>query len=321
MALATPSGSMVGGTIHAVMAGAHSGPSAGAHGSAGIAGSASGEAHGSAGIAASASGGAHGSVGIAASGSAGGSGPDSPPHSTPPEPTTTAPPTPPTPPAPPASAAGSSSASGDQTPAGCATAHITSVTATVLDGDRAVLVTVMVSGDVGWMSAGADGMGGASLHVVPGGFQGTLTAAGPVVAGTVVHVGTCRGALQASAIVSGGLPGAARSGPSPSQETSPTTTEPHRSVAPGCASATITLLTAVAVDGGTGVRVIALVTGDVGSMSAVIDGSAIGSLQPIPGGFEGTLAVTGSTIVAPGTAVLVGTCGGALQGHTTVAAS
>ena len=66
---------------------------------------------------------------------------------------------------------------------------------------RSVTVTVLVTGDVGWMSGEVNGIGGVTLHAIPGGFAGTVTSSSPVPPGTEVVVGTCGGKLRASAKV------------------------------------------------------------------------------------------------------------------------
>jgi hypothetical protein len=67
--------------------------------------------------------------------------------------------------------------------------------------------------------------------------------------------------------------------------------------------------------GGHEVLVVVRTTGTVPYLSAVVGGVAI-SLTPASGGFRGT--ITSATAIAPGAVLRVGSCGGSLQGSTTV---
>ncbi|HZQ59054.1 MAG TPA: hypothetical protein VFA84_13525 [Acidimicrobiales bacterium] len=209
-------------------------------------------------------------------------------------------------------------------PSGTCDGHITSFAVTVADGGRALRLTVMVSGQIGWMSAYARGFGGAALAPVPGGFAGVISGPSPVAPGTEVVVGSCGGHVRASTKV-GGASSDTTSGTSPTPAPStdaPTTTAapaPHNDLAPGCGTATITSVAARLRGGGSAVTVTVMVDGTVGGMSAGIEGLGGIAMHPVPGGFAGTLTVTGTVPV--GATVVVGACGGRLRAIATVVAA
>src|SRR5579864_6067160 len=81
---------------------------------------------------------------------------------------------------------------------------ITAFRVVLVDGGRGIQLTVLVSGHVGWMSAYAEGFGGAALSPITGGFQGTITGHEPVAPGTKVIVGSCGNRVRASTVIGGG---------------------------------------------------------------------------------------------------------------------
>jgi hypothetical protein len=256
------------------------------------------------------------------------------------DPTTTYPTAPTTPPAGPGPAAGPAdpatttvpgqapvAPTSGALPAGCATARITGLTVRPVDGGLGIVLTVSVSGgDVGWMSAAAEGFGEAALSPVSGGWQGTMTGSSPIAFGTPIVVGTCGGKLRAHTTFGGtGTVGAGSDptttvAPDPTAVApDPTTTlapQPRSDLPAGCATAAITSVTALLGDGGHAVTVTVMVSADVGWMSGLVNGVGGISLAPIPGGFEGTL--TASAPIPAGTTVVVGTCGGKLRASATV---
>jgi hypothetical protein len=217
---------------------------------------------------------------------------------------------------------GTTAPDGTTAPATCA-GRITSFTVALVDGGRGIRITVLVSGTVGWMSADAPGFGGAALAPIEGGFQGTVTGNGPVPPGTEVLVGSCHNHVKASTVVGGGdgspATGGATTPTTAGPVTTTTTAVTKRSDLPaGCATASITSVSAVIGDGGHSVTVTVLVDGSVGWMSGEVNGVGGITLAAVPGGFAGTL--TSATPVAPGTTVVVGTCGGKLRATATVTA-
>ncbi len=250
-------------------------------------------------------------------------------------PTTSAP----TPPAGPSGSTPSSvSGQGSTGPApDCTTAQITGLRITAIDGGHAIVVTVLVSGHVGWMSAAADGFGAATLSPIPGGWRGTITGSEPITLGTRIVVGTCDGRLQARTHFggTGTTPGGAgdtsggtttTGGATPPAGGEPTTTEPPTTIVStrsdlpvACATAAITSVTAVLGGGGHAVTVTVLMTPGVGWMSGYANGVGGITLAPVSGGFQGTL--TSDTPIPPGTTVVVGTCGGRLRATATVGAA
>jgi hypothetical protein len=217
-------------------------------------------------------------------------------------------------------------------PSGPATCEgtITAFKVVLVDGGRGIQLTVLVSGHVGWMSAYAEGFGGAALSPITGGFQGTITGHEPVAPGTKVLVGSCGNRVRASAVVgSDGAPPSDATPPGDPTTTapsSPTTTAPSvtsSDLPAGCSTASITSVTAMLLDGGLEVRGAVQVDGSVGWMSGAIEGPG-GSivegitLQAVTGGFVGT--ATSSTPFPAGSTLVVGTCGGKLRGSAPVLA-
>jgi hypothetical protein len=203
---------------------------------------------------------------------------------------------------------------GDASTADCA-GTITSFTVTPSDGGRTIILTVMVSGHVGWMSAYAAGFGGAALTPMSGGFRGYIHGTAPIAPGTKVIVGSCHNRVRASTTIGGD----GATGPTTAGETTSTTeagaaTGTPAGLPPGCATATITALTTQLSGDGHAVTVTVLVTADVQWMSGEVNGVGGISLRPVTGGFAGTL--TSATPIAPGTEVVVGSCGGKLRAHT-----
>lgn len=225
-----------------------------------------------------------------------------------------------------------STAPGDPPGGGTSTCEgsITSLRAVLVDGGHGIQLTVLVSGHVGWMSAYAEGFGGIALSPIDGGFQGTVTGHGPVAPGTKVIVGSCGNRVRASTVVGGDGPASTSTSGGTTTTTAPpaepTTTVPSttsRELPPGCATASITSVTAVLVDGGHGVNATVAVDGSVGWMSGAIEGpggSIVGgiTLQAVTGGFAGTM--TASTPIPAGSTLVVGTCGGKLRGSAPVLA-
>ena len=64
-----------------------------------------------------------------------------------------------------------------------------------------------------------------------------------------------------------------------------------------------------------------VLSGQVGSMSAEVEGFGVVPMTPVPGGFRGALLLSGGATIPAGTTVIVGTCGGALRATTTVQAN
>ena len=189
-----------------------------------------------------------------------------------------------------------------------ATLAIDSMDATITADGAGVLVTIETSGTAPYMSAGGTGWSG-TVSPDAGGFAGSLTwtGGGPVAPGTPVYAGAC--GLKASAEAH--YPGQ----PAPTSA-GPTTTTTTPGSAAGAPVSPASCLSGLAIDSmdatitpdGKGVSVSIHTTGTFPYLSVGGTGWT-GSVQPVAGGFSGTLTRTdGSTVVA-GTEVAAGACG------------
>jgi hypothetical protein len=91
-----------------------------------------------------------------------------------------------------------------RSPTGCVNPVLVSVTATLVNGTQTVAVVIHTTGTVPYMSVDVAGATGVSANLQPtaDGFQGTVTATSPIVAGTsVLEIGSCGGQIRGTAVI------------------------------------------------------------------------------------------------------------------------